>query len=112
MRILIALNENKGIDSELSGHFGHCPYFATYETETKNLEIVTNEIDHSKQDLTPVDQVMRFNPDAVFSLGMGQRAIKLFNEKNVKVKTGNYPNLKEVIENIDSLKDLENGCSH
>jgi len=112
MKILIALNENKNLDSKLSEHFGHCPYFAIYETKTKKLEIVKNEIQHSNQELTPVDQVMKFNPDAVFSLGIGQRAIKLFNEKQIKIKTGSFKNLKQVIENIDSLKELNKGCEH
>jgi len=112
MKILIAINENKNLDSELSSHFGHCPYFAIYETKTKKLEIVKNNIEHSNENLTPVEQVMKFKPDAVFSLGIGQRAIKLFNEKQIKIKTGNFKILKQVIENIDSLKELKKGCEH
>ena len=112
MKILIAINENKGIDSKLSEHFGHCPYFAIYETETKKLEVVENKIDHTNQNLTPVDQMMKFNPDIVFTLGAGQRAINLFNEKKVGLKTGDYKIVQEVIENLDNLKDLGNGCEH
>ena len=55
---------------------------------------------------------MKFKPDAVFSLGIGQRAIKLFNEKAIKIKTGNFKILKQVIENIDNLKELNKGCEH
>lgn len=112
MKILIAINENAGKDSKLSEHFGHCSHFAIYETETKNLEIVENKIDHSNQNLTPVDQIMKFHPDMVFTLGAGQRAIKLFNEKNIKLKTGNYKIVQEVIENIKNLKNLDGGCEH
>jgi len=112
MKFLIAIDENNGIDSKLSLHFGHCDYFAIYETDTKEFEIVKNKLDHSNQNLTPVDQVMKFKPDVVFSLGIGQRAIKLFNEKNVKIKTGNYKILKEVIENADNLSELNDGCLH
>ncbi len=112
MKILIAINENNGIDSKLSEHFGHCPYFGIYETETEESEIVENKIDHSNQDLTPVDQIMKFNPEVVFSLGAGQRAINLFKEKGVKLKTGNYKIFNEVILNINNLKDLDGGCEH
>jgi len=112
MKLLIAINENNGENSKLSEHFGHCPYFAIYETDMKNLEIVENKLDHSNQNLTPVDQIMKFKPDVVFSLGMGQRAIELFNEKEVKLKTGNYKIVKEVIRNIDNLKELKSGCNH
>jgi len=112
MKLLIAINEDKGFNSKLSEHFGHCPYFAIYETETKNLEIIENKIDHSNQNLTPVDQIMKFNPDIVFTRGIGARAIKLFNEKKIKLKTGDYQTIKEVIENLDNLKKMEAGCEH
>jgi len=112
MRLLIAINEDKGFDSKLSEHFGHCPYFAIYETITNDLKIIENKIDHTNQNLTPVDQMMKFNPDIVFTLGAGQRAIKLFNERKIKLKTGDYQTVKEVIENIDNLKKMNAGCEH
>jgi predicted Fe-Mo cluster-binding NifX family protein len=112
MKILIAINNKEGENSILSEHFGHCPYFAIYESETKKLEIVNNNLDHSNSNLTPVDQTMKFKPGVVFSKGMGQRAIRLFNEKGVKIKTGNYNTVKEIINNLDNLKELSSGCSH
>jgi len=112
MKILIAINENNGINSKLSEHFGHCPYFAIYETEIENLEIVENKINHSNQKLTPVDQMMKFKPDVVFTLGIGQRAIKLFGEKGVGLKTGDYKIVREVVENIDNLEELNLDCGH
>ena len=30
----------------------------------------------------------------------------------VKLKTGDYKTVKEVIENIDNLKELGSGCEH
>lgn len=111
-KILIAIKENKEMESELSEHFGHCPYFAIYNLENKKLEIINNKLDHSDENLSPVAQIMKFKPSIVFSLGMGNRAIKLFKEQNIQTKTGNYKTLKEVIENINELEDLSNGCSH
>jgi len=112
MRILIAIDNNEGLDSKLSAHFGHCSYFGVYETETKDLKIIRNEIDHSNHEITPVDQIIQLKPDIVFSLGIGQRALKLFEQKCVTVKTGNFKNIKEVLNNIDSLKELTTGCVH
>ncbi len=112
MKLLIAINNNNGEYSVLSEHFGHCLYFAIFDTKTKDLSIVKNEINHSNAHLTPVDQMMKFEPDAVFSLGVGKRALGLFAEKEVAMKTGNFHILKEVIENIDNLEDLTVGCDH
>lgn len=112
MKLLIAIDENRGENSKLSEHFGHCPYFAIYNTDSKRLVIVKNELEHTNPNLSPVDQIMKFKPHVVFTLGIGQRAIKLFNEKEVKLKTGNYKIVREVITNIDHLEELKSGCSH
>ena len=112
MRLLIAIDEDRGLDSKLSQHFGHCSYFAIYETDTEKLEIIPNEIDHSNPNLTPVDQLAKYKLDMIFSLGMGQRAIELFNQKKIKIKTGDYTIVKEVIENLETLKDLDFSCVH
>ena len=110
MKLLIALNNNKGMYSKLSQHFGHCLYFGIYDTETKGLNFVNNSLDHSSNTITPVDQIMQFNPDVIFSLGVGKRALDLFAEKGIKVKSGNFTILQEVVNNIDNLKDLSKGC--
>ena len=112
MKLLIALNENNGENSKLSEHFGYCGYFAIFDSGIKKFEIVKNKIEHANINLTPVEQVMKFNPDAVFTLGIGRRAIKLFGEKEIKIKTGNFEILKQVIENFETLKELNNGCGH
>jgi len=112
VKLLTAVNDDRGFDSGLSEHFGHCPYFAIYETETKKFEIVENKLDHSNLDMTPVDQVMKFKPDVVFTLGMGGRAVKLFGEAGVKLKIGDYKIVREVVENVDNLKELDGGCEH
>jgi len=112
MRILIALNENKGMDSKLSEHFGHCKIFGVYDIEEKKLSFIENKLDHSNASLTPVDQIMVHKPDIVFSLGMGERAKNLFSKEGVEVKSGNFLTLKDVLDNVDSLIDLNSSCDH
>jgi len=55
---------------------------------------------------------MKFNPDIVFTLGIGGRAIELFNKQDIILKTGKYKIVREVIENSNNLKDLDSGCGH
>ena len=112
MKVLIAIDEDNGRDSKLSEHFGHCPYFAIYEIETGKFEIVENKLDHSNLDMTPVEQIMKFEPDVVFTLGMGGRAVKLFGESGVRLKTGDYKIVREVVEDVDGLKELNVGCGY
>lgn len=112
-RIFIPLLDKQGENSKISEHFGHAPYFALYNLDSKNLIIKENKLDHSSQRKSPVDQIIEMaNPTIVFAQGMGSRAINLFTEKNIVLKTGPYKILKEVIKNIENLAALDNSCGH
>ena len=112
-RIFFPLLDDNGMESEISSHFGHAPFFGLYDTETKKLEIIENNLDHADPSKSPVDQIVEaVNPTTVYAQGIGGRAIGLFAEKGVKLKTGPYQIVKEVIDNLDKLEDLTEGCGH
>jgi predicted Fe-Mo cluster-binding NifX family protein len=112
-RIFFPLLEDKGMDSEISQHFGHAPFFGLYDTGTKELKITENTLDHTDPDKSPVDQIVEaVNPTTVFALGIGGRAIGLFNEKGIALKTGDYKTVKEAIENLDKLEEQTQSCGH
>ncbi|OHB60204.1 MAG: ATPase, partial [Planctomycetes bacterium RBG_13_46_10] len=85
MKIAIPLTNGK-----LSEHFGHCRQFmiADVNTDTKT---VTN-----KQLLTPPPHepgvlpswLAGLNVECLIAAGIGQRAIQLFNQNNIKVTVG------------------------
>lgn len=106
------LNDN-GEDSEIAGHFGHAPFFGLYNIKEGKLTVVENKLDHSDPDKSPVDQISEaFNPVVVFAKGIGSRAIMLFKEKGICLKTGNYGTVKEVMQNLDKLEDVTESCGH
>ena len=112
-RIFIPLMDDNGKASEISLHFGHAPYFGLYDFLTGKLAIEKNKLDHSSQEKSPVDQVIeQVNPTLVYAQDMGGRAINLFTEKNILLKTGPYKTAGEVMDNIDKLEDLSKSCSH
>ena len=112
-KIFIPLLNNNKENSEISLHFGHAPYFGLYNLNTKEVVVKENKLDHGDSQKSPVDQIIEnANPQIVFARDMGQRAIMLFKEKNIKLKTGPYKILKEVIENIENLEDLNKDCGH
>jgi len=116
MRMLIPIEEDRGKASSVSEHFGHCRNFAIFddqaEDEAKKLTVVRNDIDHSNSESTPADQIMRHDIDFIFAKGMGGRAIRLFSEKGVMLRTGPFGTVGEVIGNIGELKELEQDCGH
>ena len=112
-KVFIPIMDNNGMDSEIATHFGHAPFFGLYDFESKKFTITKNVLDHSDPNRSPVDQIAEtFNPTVVFAQSMGERAISLFNEKGIKLKSGPYKIVKEVIENFNKLKELTQSCGH
>lgn len=110
MRLLIAIDNNNGRISKLSSHFGRCPYFALYDTKTERLRIIESGLNHSSLDFDPVKFVQKFNPDVLFTKGIGKKAIELFKCSSINLKTGDFHNVSDVIDNISKLKDLNTSC--
>jgi len=112
-KIFFPLLDDKGTDSEISQHFGHAPFFGIYDVEKKELKIIPNDLNHTDPNKSPIDQIEEtVNPTTIFAKGIGGRAIGLIAEKGLKLKTGNYSTVKEVIDNLDKLEDQTQGCGH
>ncbi|RLC37291.1 hypothetical protein DRH27_04000 [Candidatus Falkowbacteria bacterium] len=112
-KIFIPLADSNGEDSQISLHFGRALYYGLYETTENKLIIKKISLDHNNPDKTPVEQIIDIaNPTTVYALDMGPKAVKLFKEKNIKLKTGSYKILKKVIKNLENLENLEGDCGH
>lgn len=110
MRILIPIEENKGIESKVSWHFGRAPFFAIFDTSTQKLEIKENKSEYFGGMGKAAQLILEFKPDVVFARGMGPRAIELLRSAGIKIVTADFNTVKEVIENKEKLKELEKGC--
>jgi len=110
MRILIPVLESRGKESRVSPHFGRTPYFALYDSETDKLEVIENTSEHFGGMGRPAENMLKYRPDVVFALGMGPRAVDLLRSNNIRIETGNYDTVEDIIENKDKLKELEKAC--
>lgn len=112
-RIFFPLLDDNGLDSQISPHFGHAPYFGLYDSESKEFTVTENSLSHNDPNKTPVDQIMdAVNPDMIFAHGIGARAIGLFAEKGIAVRTGPFDVVRHAIENMDMLKEQSSDCGH
>ncbi len=112
-RIFFPLVENNGLDSNISQHFGHAPFFGLYLCNEKKFEVIANDLDHTDPTKSPIDQIVEaVNPTMIFAKGIGGRAIGIIREKGLKLKTGNFRTVKEAIDNLEELSDEINGCGH
>jgi len=112
-RIFFPLLDNNGENSKISQHFGHAPFFGIYDVEKKELKIIENNLDHTNPNKSPIDQIEEtVNPTTIFAKEIGGRAIELIAKKGLKIKTGDYTTIKEVLDNLDKLKNQTQSCGH
>jgi len=112
-KIFFPLLNDNGLDSKISEHFGHAPFFGIYDVEKKDFKIIKNDLDHVNPNKSPIDQIQEaVNPTTIFAKGIGGRAIKIIEEKGLLLKTGDYNTVKEVIVNLDKLENQTTSCGH
>jgi predicted Fe-Mo cluster-binding NifX family protein len=112
-RIFFPLLNDNGLESEISQHFGHAPFFGLYNVNKEDLTIIPNDLDHSNPNMSPIDQIQEaVQPTTIFAKSIGGRAIGLIQEKGLSLKTGNFNKVKEVIENLDNLDEQTQSCGH
>ena len=91
MKVAISVDENKGLDSLVSFHFGRCPYFAFVEvegTQVGNVEVVDNPYYENHQPGMVPAFINSHGANVMLSGGMGRRAIALFEEYGIQAMMG------------------------
>ncbi|MDD3052992.1 MAG: NifB/NifX family molybdenum-iron cluster-binding protein [Endomicrobiia bacterium] len=116
MRIGITLDDNKGLLSEVSQHFGQCKYFLIADIidgKVANEKVVPNIAEHGGGGCVAVDEILKHNITHVIAGGMGAGAQQKFAMANVQIfgysgfaKDGIASLLQnDLKEGIDACKD-------
>lgn len=106
MRIAIPSTDDKGLESEVSQHFGRTGFYTFVDLE--NGKITGVEVlpvpfeEHGPGDLP--NFVREHGGEMVVAYGMGQRAIDFFNNMDIKVITGAYGKISEVVNALMEQK--------
>jgi predicted Fe-Mo cluster-binding NifX family protein len=86
MKICFPVESDKGMDSEVYGHFGSAPLFAIFDTVTKTLEPVGNrDLGHVHGMCNPLKALDGRAVDAIVVGGIGAGAITKLNAMGIKV---------------------------
>lgn len=88
MRIGVTLEDNKGLESTVSAHFGQCKYFLIAEIENnaiKSSHVVQNTAEHGGGGCVAVNEIMKYSVTHVIAGGMGMGAQQKFAVAGVKV---------------------------
>lgn len=109
MKIAMPIMENRGKQSRIHPHFGHIQFLAVYDSGKKELKIVPVR---PTQGCSPVAALEGLGVDVIYTSGMGMRAMQLCAQFGIKLKTGRFETVEDVIQNLDKLEDLEESCGH
>lgn len=101
MRIAISLEENQGLDSRVSHHFGRCPYFAIVEVddcEVEQVQVIPNPYFAEHQPGMVPGYIKEQGAEVMISGGMGRRAIGFFEQFDIEASTGASGTARESLQ--------------
>ncbi len=107
MKICFPVEEEKGLESEVYGHFGSAPSFIVVELMSEKIKVISNNDQHHAHGAcNPLRALNNEKVDAVVVGGIGMGALNKLNQIGIKVYKAAAPTIKENIKMIKS-KELE-----
>ena len=105
LKICVPVGKNDGMKSQVYGHFGSAPFFAVYDTDKKELEVVENNNSHHEHGMcNPLAALTGRNIDAVVCGGMGAGAVSKLNAAGIKAYKVPQGALEDIV--LDFGKNL------
>lgn len=117
-RVIVPVEDQKGLNARLAEHFGRAPYYAVVDFDEKgkvaNVKTVPNIGEHAGGMGYSHDNILEYQPKAIIVYGMGPRGLMSFQNARVAVLRANANTVGEVVAAYreDKLQELTEGCEH
>jgi len=101
MRVAISADNNDGLDSVVSPHFGRCPFFLLVDLddrEVQQVEVVKNPYYEQHQPGQVPGFIQQQQADVMLTGGMGRRAIAFFDQYGIQAATGASGTVRHALE--------------
>lgn len=86
MKIAIPVEDARGLESPVYGHFGSAPCFLVYDSGSQAASVVDNrQLAHEHGHCNPIAALAGQRVDAVVTGGIGGRALELLNSARIRV---------------------------
>ncbi len=115
-KIVIPVEDRRGLDSKLAGHFGRVPYFAVIELQEDgqlaSIKTIANFDEHFGGRGHAHDNILSEKPDILIVYGMGPRGLESMAEGGVTVLRAEGDTVQEVLSAYQGkkLEELTEGC--
>jgi len=90
-RIAFACEENQGLQSSMSMHFGRCPYFMLVDVdgrEIKSMQAIANPYFNNHVPGAVPQFISTQKAHVMIAGGMGPKAVQMFESFGIEVATG------------------------
>ncbi|CCK79195.1 MULTISPECIES: NifB/NifX family molybdenum-iron cluster-binding protein [Desulfobacula] len=102
MKICFPVESDKGLESEVFGHFGSAPLFVVFDTKAQSTDTISNQdLGHVHGMCNPLKALDGKMVDIIIVGGIGAGAINKLNKMGIKV----YKALKGTVQ--DNIKLFE-----
>jgi predicted Fe-Mo cluster-binding NifX family protein len=101
MRIAISADNNNGLDSVVSPHFGRCPYYVVVDVddqEVSQISILENPFYGNHQPGQVPGFINAQGANVMLAGGMGRRAIGFFEQLGIQAVTGASGSVRHALE--------------
>ena len=116
VRIVVPVSDDRGIDAQLSQHFGRAPFYAIIDLDEKGNVIgqgtIANTSEHFGGVGLPPDRILQLKPKALITSGLGSKALRVFQDAGVAVLRTEANIVRDVVKayNNNELQELTQGC--
>ena len=117
-RVVIPVEDEKGLEAKVAQHFGRAPYFAIVELnqdeQVVNVKTEANTGEHMGGVGHPHENLLALKPDIIIAYAMGPGGLQSFQNAGTTVLKAEGNTAKEVIAGFKEgkLKELTGGCEH
>jgi predicted Fe-Mo cluster-binding NifX family protein len=99
--IAVASEDDRGLESQVCPHFGHCPTFTLVELHAgriSDVRVETNPLARSHSPGSLPAHVRSLGAEVMLAGGMGQRAVAFFREMGIEACAGYEGPVREAVE--------------
>jgi predicted Fe-Mo cluster-binding NifX family protein len=112
VRFVISTEDNKGLESRVSQHFGRCPYFVIVDFENEAIKedkVVDNPYFEGHGPGQVPEYIASLGANVMISGGMGRRADAFFDNYGIKTATGATGTVHEALSSFQDGELSEGG---
>ncbi len=115
MKYAIPIDTNNDLDSIVGQHFGHVPFYAIWDQDSDELNIVENQSNHKGGSGLPMEFLASLC-DGDLLKGAGSKAVMLGKQLGLDVYMGAEGTVKDTIQKFINgelyAATKDDGCNH